>query len=149
MLAQMPGYEKVQSWFVQAVPALSKFITLDQSHEVTTRLRVTAPNNGLGLDPPAQYYLGHSMDKVVTPRQNLVRPGDNFWIRYDLNESKVLFNPSTYRAPTIQGFRDYQVGSEQYAGYGATYNKTFASVEWSIVAPFAEEVNVILTDSKK
>ncbi|KAI7530567.1 hypothetical protein KC317_g20037, partial [Hortaea werneckii] len=39
MLAQMPGYASVQSWFVQAVPALSKYMTVGDSHTVTCRLK--------------------------------------------------------------------------------------------------------------
>lgn len=67
----MPGYTQVQSWFVQAIPALTKYITLDDGHSVTARLKVVSPTNSLvkGDGDNAMYYLGHGGD-CVTPYRN-------------------------------------------------------------------------------
>jgi len=67
----MTGYEEVKSWFIQAIPAATQYIELNDSREVIVRFRVTDPTNDLSLTGLANpsYYLGHDPDTPVTPRQ--------------------------------------------------------------------------------
>ncbi|KXJ88991.1 hypothetical protein Micbo1qcDRAFT_206580 [Microdochium bolleyi] len=140
ILSGMPGYEAVQSWFVQAVPALSRYMTLDEAHECRVRLRVTAPTNSMMIRNEAgsaSFYLGHDPAGTVTPRLNRVNTTDNFWVRLDIAEEIPIFNPATYRAPAIFGYENYDVGG---AKYGSEYNIEFVQTAWDIVAPFDEEL---------
>ncbi|KAK5110589.1 hypothetical protein LTR85_000989 [Meristemomyces frigidus] len=143
MVSQMPGYEPVQSWFVQAVPALSKYMTLDASHTVTCRFKVQSPTNALHVrneNGKARHYLGFGGD-VVSPCMNstdtTVINGicPFFWIRVDATVEKRLFEPWTYRAPVIHGFDDYDVDGTKF---GAKFSDSFAAVTWDVIAPFTD-----------
>ncbi|RMY73288.1 hypothetical protein D0863_03958 [Hortaea werneckii] len=144
MLAQMPGYASVQSWFVQAVPVLSKYMTVGDSHTVTCRLKVINPTNSLHVkneDGKARHYLGFQKDDVVSPCQNTTDTTiingqcPNFWIRLDYTTERRLFEPQTFRAPVLRGFDNYSVGGPKF---GSQYNEAFAAVTWDIIAPFAD-----------
>ncbi|KAI7161520.1 hypothetical protein KC349_g2699 [Hortaea werneckii] len=144
MVAQMPGYELVQSWFVQAVPALSKYMTVGDSHSVTCRLKVVSPTNSLHVkneNGKARHYLGFQKDDVVSPCQNTTDTTiingqcPNFWIRLDYTVERRLFEPQTFRAPVLRGFDNYDVGGSKF---GAQYGDAFAAVTWDIIAPFAD-----------
>ncbi|MCJ1390225.1 hypothetical protein MMC18_003083 [Xylographa bjoerkii] len=142
VLSAMPGYEAVQSWFVQAVPALSRYMVLNEAHECKARLRVTSPTNSLSIPNAgnnASFYLGHDVNSAVTPRLNGVSAGssDSFWMRIDITEDIPIFNPPTYRAPTILGYDKFDV---EGVPYGAEYNAAFVKTEWTIIAPFDEEL---------
>ncbi|KAI7365466.1 hypothetical protein KC354_g4884 [Hortaea werneckii] len=144
MVAQMPGYASVQSWFVQAVPALSKYMTVGDSHTVTCRLKVVSPTNSLHVkneNGKARHYLGFQKDDVVSPCQNTTDTTiingkcPNFWIRLDYTVERRLFEPQTFRAPVLRGFDNYDVGGNKF---GSQYSEAFAAVTWDIIAPFAE-----------
>lgn len=146
----MPGYEAVQSWFVQAVPALSNYMVLDQGHECKARFRVMSPTNSLSVvndGGNASFYLGHDFARPVTPRLNGVNgPATNiFWLRIDTTEDDPIFNPATYRAPSILGYDKYSV---EGIPYGAEYNAAFVKSEWTIIAPFDDEVGPEVIMSK-
>ncbi|KAK0710652.1 hypothetical protein B0H67DRAFT_539495 [Lasiosphaeris hirsuta] len=137
MLSQMPGYQQVKTWFIQAIPAMQQYIALDESREVITRLRLVAPLNGLYLHSKKNpsYYLGHNSKTLASPRVVGLTP-DNFWGMPVWNTKKeMLFSPETYRAPALIGYEDSNVGGSLY---GAEYNEEFATAEWNIVAPFSE-----------
>ncbi|MCJ1379493.1 hypothetical protein MMC17_002594 [Xylographa soralifera] len=137
ILAAMPGYAEVNSWFVKAVPAVSPYITLDDSHQIMSRLRLVNPLNGLSLSRQndAAYYLGHRPDSPCKPRKNGVNlDPDKFWVE-QLVQDIGLFTPERYQAPAILGYSDNKVGIEKY---GAKYNAAFAETEWSIIAPFSD-----------
>ncbi|KAH7038402.1 uncharacterized protein B0I36DRAFT_235984 [Microdochium trichocladiopsis] len=142
ILSGMPGYEAVQSWFVQAVPALSRYMMLNEAHECKARLRVMAPTNSMMLrneGGSASFYLGHDPAGTITPRLNHVSTVEgNFWYRVDMTEDIPIFNPATYRAPAIFGYENYNVGG---AKYGSEYSTEFVKTAWDIVAPFDEEVS--------
>jgi hypothetical protein len=111
-ISGMDGYQDVKACFVQAVPAVSKFIELDDSRQTMTRFRLTAPLNSLSLekeDPNAGYYLGHDAghDTVGTDGQKgktgvtpQLLPVDttieNFWFRVDVKTAAAMFTPQTY-----------------------------------------------------
>ncbi|KAI6791601.1 hypothetical protein KC363_g3337 [Hortaea werneckii] len=144
MVAQMPGYAPVQSWFVQAVPALSKYMTVGDSHTVTCRLKVVSPTNSLHVkneNGKARHYLGFQKDDVVSPCQNTTDTTiingqcPNFWIRLDYTVERRLFEPQTFRAPVLRGFDNYDVGGNKF---GSQYSEAFAAVTWDIIAPFAD-----------
>ena len=142
MIAAIPGYEAVQSWFVQAVPAFSQYMRLDEAHECQVRLKVTTPTNSLSIrnaGNDACFYLGHDAAETVTPRLNNVNPrvANLFWIRLDVSDEIPIFNPPTYRAPTIFGYEGFNV---EKTPYGAAYNPGFVKTEWTIIAPFEDEV---------
>lgn len=140
----MPGYASVQSWFVQAVPALSKYMTVGDSHTVTCRLKVVSPTNSLHVkneNGKARHYLGFQKDDVVSPCQNTTDTTiingqcPNFWIRLDYTVERRLFEPQTFRAPVLRGFDNYDVGGSKF---GSQYSEAFAAVTWDIIAPFAD-----------
>ena len=60
-----------------------------------------------------------------------------FWMRIDVSEDIPIFNPPTWRAPTILGYDKFDV---EGTPYGAEYNAAFLKTEWTIIAPFDEEV---------
>ena len=123
MLPGIPGFEAVPSWFDRAVPALSRYITLDQDHGCKARFRVMSPSDGGNSN--VSYYLGHDPNKVVSPPQS--------------NRLQVasMFQPETYQAPTRLGYENSQDGK---ASFATEYNAQFVIAEWSIVAPFDKEV---------
>jgi hypothetical protein len=110
----MDGYQDVKACFVQAVPAVSKFIELDDSRQTMTRFRLTSPLNSLSLeksdDPNPGYYLGHDAghDAVPGPDGKTPKSGvtpqllpidttiENFWIRIDVKTAPSMFTPETY-----------------------------------------------------
>lgn len=107
MISEMPGYEAVQRWFVQVIPALSKYISLDNTLKTTARFKVLSPTNSLSIedDPTALHYLGFTNGETITPRlQGRRDTFQTFWQRIDIDHSQVIFGPATYRAPVIQGF---------------------------------------------
>lgn len=142
ILSQMPEYDAVQSWFVQAVPALNQYMTLDAGHQCKARLRVTAPGNSLMITnngSDASFYLGHDPSNAVTPRLSSVDTAEGkFWERHGVMLSEPIFHPTTYRAPAIFGYNISSVGD---APYGSKYNKEYAMTTWDIIAPFDEEVS--------
>lgn len=145
MIADMPGYAAVQSWFVQAVPALGKYLTLDDTRTITCRLKIVAPGNSLHVtSKTALHYLSFSPNDVISPCQfsvdttivNSTFP--NFWIRSKISSELRLFSPQSYRAPVIRGFDEFRVGGGQF---GSEYNDDFAAVNWDIIAPFCQTVS--------
>lgn len=119
----MPGYAAIQSWFVQAVPAVHKYITLPDTRSVSARFRVLTPTNSLAIPNlgSCQFYLSFADQDVSTPCQMGISL-TNFWKRVDITTPTPLFDPATYRAPVIRGFNEYAVGD---AKYGADYNADF------------------------
>lgn len=143
IISGMTGFEAVQSWFVQAIPALSQYMVLDRSHECKARLRVVSPTNSLSITNTggnAAFYLGHDASRAVTPRLNGLNSSsqDLFWIRVDRSEDVPIFNPPTYRAPAIIGYQNHDIEGVKY---GAEYNAAFVKTEWALIAPFDEEVS--------
>lgn len=126
MLSEMPDYEKVQSWFVQAVPALNKYIRLGPALSVNVRFKVETPTNSLSVENRgnAIFYLGFKPSSVTTPRLNGMEAssGDGYWIRVDVKETHVLFHPASFRAPCLHGFDNFAVGD---APFGSKYNAEF------------------------
>ncbi|KAJ9634366.1 hypothetical protein H2199_009024 [Coniosporium tulheliwenetii] len=141
VLSSIPGYREVKGWFIQAIPAVSKFIELDESRQVMTRFRLMAPLNNLSLKDrqgDAAYYLGHTPQVPATPRlMSLdVKTFGNFWngmIEY--KEEIPLFSPRSYHAPVLLGVLDNKVGS---VDFGTKYNEEYAQTEWRIIAPFSD-----------
>jgi hypothetical protein len=102
-ISAIPGYAAVRSWFMQAVPALSKYISLPPSREVNLRFKLTEPINQLSLsylkkakdyytsgDPV--YYLGHHFEGSVRPVKNgFVQMGNGF--EQHNTHGKPMFNP--------------------------------------------------------
>jgi hypothetical protein len=118
-------------------------MVLDAAHECKARLRVTSPTNSLSIpntDGNQAFYLGHDPNRTVTPRLNGVNSAsqDLFWFRIDSSEDIPIFNPPTYRAPAILGYHNYDIEGTKY---GAEYNLAFLKSEWSICAPFDQEVS--------
>ncbi|KAF5020573.1 hypothetical protein F66182_7405 [Fusarium sp. NRRL 66182] len=146
ILSGMPGLEAVQSWFVQAVPALSRYMTLNGAHECKARLRVMSPTNSLSMHNSGvntSFYLGHNPSKAVNPRLGGVDTSSHevYWLRIDVSSDISIFNPATYQAPAIMGYDDFKVGKpESDVLYGSEYNAEFAMTEWDIIAPFDEEL---------
>ncbi|KAJ9636432.1 hypothetical protein H2199_008107 [Coniosporium tulheliwenetii] len=141
VLSSIPSYREVKGWFIQAIPAVSKFIELDESRQVMTRFRLMAPLNNLSLKDrqgDAAYYLGHTPQVPATPRlMSLdVKTLGNFWngmIEY--KEEIPLFGPRSYQAPVLLGILDNKVGSVEF---GTKYNEEYAQTEWRIIAPFSD-----------
>lgn len=143
VISGMPGYSAVQSWFVQAVPALSNYMVLNEAHECKARLRITSPTNSLSIPNAGNYaafYLGHDPNAGVTPRLNGIDATSlqTFWFRIDMREDVPIFNPPTYRAPAIFGYDKFDIDGTKY---GAEYNAGFVKTEWDIVAPFDDQVH--------
>jgi hypothetical protein len=144
MIAQMPEYSAVQTWFIQAVPALNDYFTLDDTHSTIVRFRVQSPTNSLMVSNQrgnTAHYLGFRENQTSTPCQNTIHTmtkKEDFWIRIDSQISKTLFELKTFRAPVLRGFANYNIGGVQF---GANYNGDFASVTWNIIAPFSEAVS--------
>lgn len=139
VLAGIPGYEAVPSWFVRAVPALSRYITLDEAHGCKARFRVMSPTHALSKknsNGDVSFYLGHDPTKTATPRLNGLDTR-TFWNRLEESDEVTIFQPATYRAPAILGYVNFEVGS---ARYGAAYDKEFVLTQWEIIAPFDKEV---------
>ena len=142
MIAAISGYEAVQFWFVQAVPAFSQYIRLDEAHQCRARLKVITSTNSLSISNAgngACFYLGHDAAKSVTSRRYDVNPrvADVFWVRLDVSDDIPIFNPPTYRAPTIFGYDKFDV---EGTFYGVAYNIGFVKTEWTIIASFEDEV---------
>lgn len=147
----MPGYAAVQSWFVQAVPALNRYIVINEGHECRVRLRVMSPTNSLSIPNAGQnasFYLGHDPAGSITPRLNGIDTSsqDVFWFRIDTQEDIPIFNPATYRAPAIFGYDNFDVGGTKY---GADYNTEFVKTEWDLVAPFDEDVSSLNSPTRR
>lgn len=58
-------------------------------------------------------------------------------MRVDVSEDIPIFDPPTWRAPTILGYDKFDV---EGTPYGVEYNAAFLKTEWTIIAPFDEEV---------
>jgi hypothetical protein len=103
MITDIPGYGDVRSLFIQAVPALSKYIELTSARNVITRLRLTYPLNNLslsGMDKTFEaYYLGHNPESTVTPIQMGVHTDEKsfmYWTEMvQYAEEIPLFSPAT------------------------------------------------------
>ena len=138
MISAMLGYAAVQSWFVQVVSALTKYITLDAGHSVNARLKVKSPTKGLHLESQGStHYLGHAGDAVTPYMFSVHSAADAFWSRIDIKQQSVLFEPKTYRSPVIRGSSNDKSGD-----WSSTYDAYFAKVEWNIVAPFNKAVSL-------
>jgi hypothetical protein len=128
MISAMPGFEKVQSWFVQAIPALNKYIRLDAALSVNVRFKVLAPTNSLSVENRgnALFYLGFKPGTTTTPRLNGYESstGIGYWARVDVQQTFVLFSPASSRAPCLHGFDNFSVGD---APFGSRYNPEFVS----------------------
>jgi hypothetical protein len=128
MISAMPGFEKVQSWFVQAIPALNKYIRLDAALSVNVRFKVLAPTNSLSVENRgnALFYLGFKPGTTTTPRLNGYESstGIGYWARVDVQQTFVLFSPASFRAPCLHGFDNFSVGD---APFGSKYNPEFVS----------------------
>lgn len=84
--------------FMQAMPAMSEYITLDVAHQNVIRLKLETPVSGLssgsGLIIP--YYLGHKPDESVTPRLVGVKGTiQNKWEMAEYQTEIPLFAPKT------------------------------------------------------
>lgn len=142
VLSGITGYGDVKSYFIQAVPALSKYIELDDSRQVMARFRLAAPLNNLPLKDQknASYYLGHVSNAPITPRLMAVNTIDlsQFWnTMIEYKDEKPLFNPRTFRAPVLLGYADNRVGSTYF---GSKYELEYTHTEWNITAPFSESL---------
>jgi hypothetical protein len=128
MISAMPGFEKVQSWFVQAIPAVNKYIRLDAALSVNVRFKVLAPTNSLSVENRgnALFYLGFKPGTTTTPRLNGYESstGIGYWARVDVQQTFVLFSPASFRAPCLHGFDNFSVGD---APFGSKYNPEFVS----------------------
>ncbi|KAF4340765.1 hypothetical protein FBEOM_5326 [Fusarium beomiforme] len=121
ILSGIPGYAAVQSWFVQAVPALSRYLTLDEAQECKVRFNVLSPLN----------------EDLIAPRLTTVGKENEFWKRFDTEDKTPIFSPSEYRGPAIYGYDNSFIGINKY---NSGYNADFLKTEWSIVAPFENEL---------
>ncbi|KAH7002963.1 hypothetical protein EDB82DRAFT_531448 [Fusarium venenatum] len=143
-ISAIPGYAQVRSWFMQAVPTLSKYIELPPSREIKLRFKLTAPTSQLSLsylkkvenydaagDPI--YYLGHSTGADVRPVKNELTISNNAWAQCDITDAQPLFSPQSYRAPVIMGYRSNIVGD---SAYGSQYNQDYTNSLWNVSAPF-------------
>ncbi|KAH7118725.1 hypothetical protein B0J11DRAFT_582534 [Dendryphion nanum] len=141
IIADIPGYREVKSWFIQAVPAISKYIELDDSRQVMARFRLTAPTNGLSKQNEADpsYYLGHDPSAFGGSKPRLMGVDRlNFWGRMIEYPTEIaLFGPANFRAPVLQGYSKSIVGGTPF---GAQYNAEFTHTEWNILAPFSESL---------
>lgn len=128
MVSEMPEYESAQSWFVQALPALNKYVRLDSSMAVNVRFKVQTPTNSLSVENPgdALFYLGFDTKSSTTPRLNGItqKTEESPWARVDYTTDIVIFHPTTFRAPCLHGFQNFQVGT---APFGSIYNAEFVS----------------------
>jgi hypothetical protein len=128
MISAMTGFEKVQSWFVQAIPAVNKYIRLDAALSVNVRFKVLAPTNSLSVENRgnALFYLGFKPGTTTTPRLNGYESstGIGYWARVDVQQTFVLFSPASFRAPCLHGFDNFSVGD---APFGSKYNPEFVS----------------------
>ncbi|RGP72590.1 hypothetical protein FLONG3_6598 [Fusarium longipes] len=145
-ISELEGFEHTRSWFEQAVPVLSRFISFANHPTRQIRLRLMSPNHHLCLsykkesqDPdyalPPNYYLGHRPSSTVMPiAMNKVDPND-VWglIEMPGPEPEFLFSPGSYRAPAIYGHAANKVGQSLY---GTTYDTELMSTIWSISSPF-------------
>ena len=118
-------------------------MVLDQGHECKARFRVNAPTNSLSksnVGNNVSFYLGHDAKNPVTPCLNGVYGGsaEVFWLRVRRDQDIPIFNPPTYQAPAILGYENFEVGD---TAYGAAFNQAFVQSEWTVIAPFDEEVN--------
>ena len=99
-ISGMDGYQDVKACFVQAVPAVSKFIELDDSRQTMTRFRLTSPLNSLSLEKVAAnpgYYLGHDTSRNVMPQLLPVYSSvEDFWLRIDVATAESMFSPEAY-----------------------------------------------------
>ncbi|OBS29591.1 hypothetical protein FPOA_03528 [Fusarium poae] len=143
-VSAIPGYAQVRSWFMQAVPTLSKYIELPPSREIKLRFKLTSPTSQLSLsylkkvenydaagDPI--YYLGHSTGADVRPVKNELTISNNAWAQCDITDAQPLFSPQSYRAPVIMGYRSNIVGD---SAYGSQYNQDYTNSLWNVSAPF-------------
>ncbi|XEV01095.1 hypothetical protein FSHL1_006382 [Fusarium sambucinum] len=143
-ISAIPGYAQVRSWFMQAVPTLSKYIELPPSREIKLRFKLTAPTSQLSLsylkkvenydaagDPI--YYFGHSTGADVRPVKNELTISNNAWAQCDITDAQPLFSPQSYRAPVIMGYRSNIVGD---SAYGSQYNQDYTNSLWNVSAPF-------------
>lgn len=147
MVSQMPGYEAVQSWFVQAVPTVSKYVALGRSRKVLARFKVIAPLHDLCLpitgDSSVVHYLCSNPTFNSSPMdvpQMITK--DLFWVRQVSTTQHTIFQPQTYRAPVLQGFQDFNIGASSDTKYGVLYNNDFANANWNIIAPFTDIVRL-------
>ncbi|CAF3480417.1 unnamed protein product [Fusarium graminearum] len=144
VISAIPGYAQVRSWFMQAVPTLSKYIELPPSREIKLRFKLTAPTSQLSLsylkkvenydssgDPI--YYLGHSTGADVRPVKNELTISNNAWAQCDITDAPPLFSPQSYRAPVIMGYCGNIVGK---FAYGSEYNQDYTNSLWNVSAPF-------------
>jgi hypothetical protein len=100
MISALPGYSQVKNYFVQAVPALSKYIELTATREVKIRLQLSSPTNQLSLSNLQTvrspiYYLGHSNEANVAPRFHAIKSlsEQGFWDMVEDN-SELMFTPA-------------------------------------------------------
>lgn len=145
----MPGFEAVQSWFVQAIPAVSRFFNLDSSQKVTCRLKVTSPGNSLqkeNTNPSlVQHYLAFHPDDICSPCLTHVDTSISYgqflgyWSRMETDVATRLFHPLTYRSPSLRGINKWDFGGEG-TKFGAKYNQEFNAMSWDIYAPFESTV---------
>lgn len=130
MISEMPDFEGVQGWFVQAVPALQKYIRLNSALSTNVRFKVLSPTNNLSVENLGNslYYMGFDPATTTTPRLNGLRQtyGTPFWERVDIKETHVLFHPASFRAPCLHGFADFNVGD---APFGSKYNSKFVGLQ--------------------
>ncbi|KAJ5653740.1 hypothetical protein N7490_000743 [Penicillium lividum] len=75
-IAEMPGYEHVHSWFLRAVPALSKYLVIPNSRTLHVRFRVAGlPGSSLETiaQTKSQAYLGVDPQKPPMPMRTGMR----------------------------------------------------------------------------
>ncbi|KAK3367914.1 hypothetical protein B0H63DRAFT_404760, partial [Podospora didyma] len=143
-LSAIKGYAAVRSWFIQAMPTLSRYIELPPSKEVSLRFKVNTPTTQLSLSylkqgTPEQrlsdpiYYFGHTKDSMVRPVENSVNMRVNFWSQMDMEAAKPLFSPQSYRAPVLLGYPGNKVGD---SAFGTEFSQEYTNTLWSVSAPF-------------
>lgn len=164
IISSIQGYEHVRDYFVQAVPALSKYIELDEGRQVKTRLRLTSPMHGLSYcdsTNPA-YYLSHAPGGTATPKLMYLEgtTSATAWgnnndpfpsmpklplfhpARFEIQLPHLLhmsLTPISFHAPVIQGYESNMVGSQPY---GVDYDQSFVNSMWTITSPFNEAVSL-------
>ena len=84
----------MKSWFIQAIPAASEYIELNDSREVIVRFRLTSSDYQLSLwgQPNPAYYLGHNPDAPVTPRK----------VALDIKNEQHVFDRNIFWSSTVE-----------------------------------------------
>jgi hypothetical protein len=157
MISAMPSFEKIQMWFMQAMPAIQNYIRLNTAMSVNVRFKVLTPTNSLSIENLGNsvYYLGFQPFAATVPRLNGKHEAhDRMWERVDLQTTHVLFHPPSYRAPALYGFENFGVSdgiaqtvAGMIHGLGSQFNISdiqngvTKSLHGSVDGPFGSKFN--------